>query len=79
MLFDPMRAFALPAIALLLVGVGYQIQQIIQHGLHIVDGAVLAILGGVILFFMGLLGDQVASLRKELSSHHSLILEEDSE
>ena len=77
MLFDPMRAFALPAIMLLILGAGYQIQQIIYHGLHIVSGAVLAILGGVILFFMGLLGDQVASLRKELSSHHSLLLEDD--
>ena len=41
----------------------------------IVGGALLMILAGVILFFFGLLGDQIASLRKEISSFNSLLWE----
>jgi hypothetical protein len=33
------------------------------------------ILAGVILFFFGLLGDQIASLRKEISSFNCLLWE----
>jgi glycosyltransferase involved in cell wall biosynthesis len=76
MLFDPMRAFGYPAMGLILVGVIYQIYIFCTAGLHIEGGAILSLLAGVILFHFGLLGDQVASLRKEMSSQTSLFWEE---
>lgn len=77
MLFDPMRTFGYPAIALMLTGVVYQTYIILTYRLHIVGGALLALITGVIMFSFGLLADQIASLRKEISSHNSLILEEE--
>ena len=76
MLFDPLRAFGCPALALIALGVVYQIYILATTGLHIVGGSILSILAGVILFHFGLLGDQIASLRKEISSHNSLYWEE---
>ena len=76
MLFDPMRAFGYPALALIGLGVAYQVYIFCAVRLTIVGGALLAILTGILLFFFGLLGDQIASLRKEISSYHSLRLEE---
>jgi glycosyltransferase involved in cell wall biosynthesis len=76
MLFDPLRALGYPAIALVAVGVLYQVYILATWGLHIVGGSILSILTGIILFHFGLLADQVASLRKEISSHYSLIWEE---
>jgi len=78
MLFDPLRTFGYPAIALILTGVIYQIYIIFTERLHIVGGALLAIITGVILFSFGLLADQIASLRKEISSHNSLLWEDQS-
>lgn len=74
-LFDPIRAFGTPAMFLIAVGVVYQIYILATRGLHIVGGSILSILGGVILFHFALLADQIASLRKEISSHSSLIEE----
>lgn len=76
MLFDPMRVFVFPAMALILIGIIYQIYILIATGLHIVGGSVLTIVSGIILFMFGLLSDQVASFRKEMSSHYSLVFEE---
>lgn len=76
MLFDPMRAFGYPAVGLIFVGIIYQIYIFCTAGLHIEGGAILSLLAGVILFHFGLLGDQVASLRKEMSSQTSLFWEE---
>lgn len=76
MLFDPMRAFGYPAVALIFLGVIYQVYIFAAFGLHIEGGSILSILTGVLLFHFGLLGDQIASLRKEISSHTSLFWEE---
>jgi hypothetical protein len=76
MLFDPLRAFGIPAVALIVAGVVYQIYIFAATGLHIEGGSVLSLLAGIILFHFGLLGDQIASLRKEISSHYSLFWEE---
>jgi glycosyltransferase involved in cell wall biosynthesis len=76
MLFDPMRVFVFPALFLILIGVIYQVFILITTGLHIEGGSVLSILAGIILFHFGLLSDQVASFRKEMSSHNSLVFEE---
>ncbi len=77
MLFDPLRAFGYPALLLMGIGVLYQAYIFVKlPHLKIVGGSLLAILGGIILFHFGLLGDQIASLRKEISSHNSLFWEE---
>ena len=76
MLFDPFRAFGYPALALIGLGIAYQIYVVLTYRMAIVGGAVLSILGGVVVFFFGLIGDQIASLRKEISSHNSLFWEE---
>jgi glycosyltransferase involved in cell wall biosynthesis len=76
MLFDPMRAFGYPAVWLIIIGVLYQFYIFWTTGLHIEGGAIISILAGIILFHFGLLGDQIASLRKEMSSQTSLFWEE---
>ena len=75
MLFDPLRAFGYPAVGLIALGVLYQIYIYFTYRLTIVGGVLLLILAGVILFFFGLLGDQIASLRKEISSFNCLLWE----
>lgn len=76
MLFDPMRAFGYPAIGLFAVGALYQVYVFMTFRVTIVGGALLAMLTGVLLFFFGLLGDQIASLRKEISSFNCLLWED---
>ena len=73
MLFDPMRAFAYPALGLISLGVLYQAYIIMTYRLTIVGGSILLILAGVILFHFGLLADQIASLRKEMSAQTGLL------
>jgi glycosyltransferase involved in cell wall biosynthesis len=75
MLFDPMRAFGYPAIGFILVGLAYQTYIILTFRLVVVGGSLLSILIGVLLFFFGLLGDQISSLRKEISSFNCLLWE----
>jgi|GEM_PF-177062 len=75
MLFDPFRALGYPAIVLILSGLAYQIYIFVYSGWNVVEASILCILSGIILFFFGLLGDQVAAMRKELSSQNSLLME----
>ncbi|MDR0994245.1 MAG: glycosyltransferase family 2 protein [Verrucomicrobiota bacterium] len=76
MLFDPLRAFGYPAILLFAAGFIYQLYIFSVYRLTIVGGALLCMVTGVFLFCFGLLGDQVSSLRKEISSFNHLLLEE---
>jgi len=75
MLFDPLRALGLPAVALVAAGLVYQMYVILVFRFKVVGGSIVLILAGLILFLFGLLADQVASLRKEISSHNSLFWE----
>ncbi len=75
MLFDPLRTLGIPAVAFIAIGILYQVYIIATYRTVIVGGALLSILAGIILFLFGLLADQVASLRKEISSHNSLYWE----
>jgi glycosyltransferase involved in cell wall biosynthesis len=75
LLFDPMRAFGYPAMGLILLGTLYQGFIFLYH-LKIVGGSILMVLSGFLLFFIGLIGDQISSLRKEISSFNSLLLED---
>ena len=75
MLFDPMRAFAGPALCLIGMGLLYQVYILVWKGLHVEGGAILSILAGIVLFHFALLADQIAAMRKEISAHASLIEE----
>jgi glycosyltransferase involved in cell wall biosynthesis len=75
MLFDPLRTFGYPAIAFVVIGVLYQVYIFLTYRFTIVGGALLSVLIGVLLFVFGLLGDQIASLRKEISSFAALLWE----
>jgi len=73
MLFDPMRAFAYPAMGMVGLGILYQAYIIFTHRFAIVGGSLLMILAGIILFHFGLLADQIAALRKEMSAQAGLL------
>ena len=76
MLFSPLRAFLLPAFLLILAGCVYEAYILAAKGLHVEGGAILSFLAGIILFHFGLLADQIASLRKEISAQAGLLDEE---
>lgn len=75
MLFDPLRALGYPAAILFVMGFVYQMWVFATYRFTVVGGALLAMVAGILLFFFGLLGDQIASLRKEISSFNHLLLE----
>lgn len=62
-LFSPLKIFINTAIAMFSVGVIYQIEEIIRKGFHIVNGALLLIIAGILVFLFGLIADQISSLR----------------
>jgi glycosyltransferase involved in cell wall biosynthesis len=63
-LFSPLRVFAPTSAAAFLIGVGYGIINLAFTG-KIPNGAVLLILFAVIVFLVGLVSEQIASLRFE--------------
>jgi len=67
-LFDPLRIFLPPALFMIGLGSIYQIYQFFIKGITIHKSAILIITSGLLCFFFGLLQDQIASLRRELSS-----------
>jgi glycosyltransferase involved in cell wall biosynthesis len=63
-LFDPFRVFGPVALLLFLAGVGWGAQYMIQgQGLSV--AALFLLISAVLIFFFGLLTDQVAALRRE--------------
>lgn len=62
-LFSPLKIFINAAIAMFSIGVIYQIEEIIRKGFHIVNGALLLIIAGILVFLFGLMADQISSLR----------------
>jgi glycosyltransferase involved in cell wall biosynthesis len=63
-LFSPLRVFLPVSAASLAIGVAYGIWTVLAQG-RIPNGAVLLILFGVIVFLVGLVSEQIASLRFE--------------
>lgn len=63
MLFNPMKIFAPVSLFLLLFGVGFSIYGIIDYHSFPTSGAVI-IISGLILFFNGLLADQISMIRR---------------
>lgn len=63
-LFNPLRVFLPVSLVCILMGILWGLPYLLKgHGLS--TGALLLIITGVIVFFMGLLADQLAELRKE--------------
>jgi glycosyltransferase involved in cell wall biosynthesis len=64
-LFDPLRVFIPASVFLVFTGIllGIYPYFILKRGLT--TGSVLVILAGVLIFFFGLLADQISALRKE--------------
>lgn len=63
-LLDPFRVFVPVALALFLLGIGWGIRYIVAgRGLSV--AALFLLVSGVMIFFFGLLADQIAALRRE--------------
>jgi glycosyltransferase involved in cell wall biosynthesis len=63
-LFDPFRVFGPASVLLFLIGIGWGLQYMIQgKGLSV--AALFLMISAVLVFFFGLLTDQVAALRRE--------------
>jgi len=62
-LFSPLRIFLNVSLLMFIVGVAYQIEEIIRRGWHIVNGALLLILSSIMIFLFGLVADQLSGLR----------------
>lgn len=64
-LFSPLRIFLPVAIAMVVVGILYSIYIIATVRLMLANGALLCFFSALIIFFFGLLVDQVSSMRRE--------------
>ena len=65
-LFAPLKVFVPASIALFLLGSGYFGWAFAARGLHIPAGAVVLLLTSVIIFFFGILADQISAIRRGL-------------
>jgi glycosyltransferase involved in cell wall biosynthesis len=65
MLFSPLRVLLPPSMLCLLLGAGMLVYNLIHTDIS--DATILLIVGGMLLFFFGLLADQVAALRRDRS------------
>jgi glycosyltransferase involved in cell wall biosynthesis len=63
-LFNPMKVFMPAAIALFTIGVAFTIYGIAAFH-KVPNTGVLTILSGILLFFMGILADQISAIRRE--------------
>jgi glycosyltransferase involved in cell wall biosynthesis len=61
-IFSPLRIFVPLSLATLVVGIAYGVWNVVVHG-RIPNGAVLLILFGVVVFLVGLVSEQISSLR----------------
>lgn len=66
-LFNPLKVFIPVSFALITLGLVYEILWGIAFidGVRLIPGALLLLLSGLLIFFFGLLADQISSLRKQ--------------
>jgi glycosyltransferase involved in cell wall biosynthesis len=64
-LFDPLKVFLPMSIVLFLLGVPYLMYELVLH-LDVPPSSILLIISSILIFFFGLLADQISSLRREL-------------
>lgn len=64
-MFNPLKVFLPMSCFLWFLGLVYLIEEIVR-GFNIADGAVLLIIAGTIIFFFGILADQLSTLQREI-------------
>jgi glycosyltransferase involved in cell wall biosynthesis len=64
MLFAPLRVLLPPAAGLLAAGFGFLVYDVVTVNLR--QGTMLLLVGGMLIFFFGLLADQIAAIRRKL-------------
>ncbi|MFB0560332.1 MAG: glycosyltransferase family 2 protein [Candidatus Lokiarchaeia archaeon] len=64
-LFNPLKVFFPISFLLFMLGVGYLIFSLIFLGFNIPSGVILLIISSIILFFFGILADQISAFRME--------------
>jgi hypothetical protein len=65
MLFNPMRVFMPIALFLLVFGIVWELPFLFS-GMGVSVGAMLLIVSGLLFFFLGLMTEQLATIRKAL-------------
>lgn len=65
MLFSPLRIFFPISFILFLIGLGFLIYDIIL--LNISEGTIFILITSILIFFFGLMADQIAALRREIN------------
>ncbi|WP_319763582.1 glycosyltransferase family 2 protein [Maridesulfovibrio sp.] len=65
-LFKPLRVFLPISLFLFSVGAINQLYVFVVHGLNFTTATVLSGIGGLIIFFMALIADQIAGLRRDI-------------
>lgn len=67
MLFDPLRVFIPASTGLVALGILYCLyDSLSKQRLNIPNGALLVMLAGVLVFFFGLIADQISAIRRSL-------------
>ncbi|MFH1776970.1 MAG: glycosyltransferase family 2 protein [Candidatus Omnitrophota bacterium] len=64
-LFDPLKVFIPISFGLFIPGLIYMLQQLLTKR-NIPDGALLLIISAILIFFFGILAEQVSQLRRQL-------------
>ena len=64
-LFNPLKVFLPVAIMLFILGFSYLSYELVLH-LNVPDSAVLLIVSSILIFFFGILADQISSMRREI-------------
>ena len=64
-LFNPLKVFLPISIILFFMGFSYLSYELVLH-LNVPDSAILLIVSGILIFFFGILADQISSMRREI-------------
>jgi glycosyltransferase involved in cell wall biosynthesis len=64
-LFDPLRVFIPASVMLVLIGTIHALYPFFFLNRGLTTGSVMVILSGILVFFFGILADQISALRKE--------------
>jgi len=63
-LFDPLKVFLPVSLILFFIGFFYGLYNVIFY-LNIPDSAILFIFSGILIFFFGLMSDQISNIRRD--------------
>ena len=63
-IFSPLRLFVPASLAMFFLGAGYAAWTVIAYS-HVTNSSVLLILASILIFLIGLVSEQIASLRSE--------------